>query len=653
MPSETVEIRPRTTGELLDDAWRLALADYPWLGLLSGLFLVPFFCVALLLLTRPAPEGWAAKPLLPALAALLLPLTGLGSGACQELFRLRAEGKPVGPAPCLGGALRRGLEHAAIRSVTGAMAVTCGALLLALGAQEAPGLTGLLLLGLLAAAAVSLPLWVVLAPLHAVLATGRGRPGAGWGQVGREAFFAPGKAAAVTLGRLPLLLLTCVNLGLLVAAGLWVAGNLAGLDVAYLKVQLSAGDPVYTTALVLLAWLLLAPFFEASNFLLHLDTRTRQEGLDLRFRVERVFAVAGRKSAAVLLAVGLGLFAGPGRLSAADAPLDVVRSVRAGVERVRDEVKAAEPWPGAQRWAPQLQDLGRRLERSGAGGARGVRWYRESIEGFGERNRADAQRVLNQLQRRLSLLEEALALAPREPGAGRAGGPRLSPEEVKDLLRRQATAPERKRPAPEEKVKEDEGPKQPEVRHEDGDGGGGGRPRPASGAIAPVAGGGFGAVAWMMLAGVVVAILAVALALFFSSRRSAPAAPAPRKEAPHTTPEEIGPQLYEQPASVLWKQAEGLAREGRFLEAVRLLYLAVLSTLHQRRLVQCEPTRTNGEYVLQVRLTPEAPPGLHAPFEELTALFELKWYGERACEAADFAACRRLAEDVRARVGKG
>src|SRR5205085_8920680 len=179
-----------------------------------------------------------------------------------------------------------------------------------------------------------------------------------------------------------------------------------------------------------------------------------------------------------------------------------------------------------------------------------------------------------------------------------------------------------------EKVQEDGGPKQPEVRHEDGDGGGGGRPRPASGAIAPAPGGGLGAVAWMVLAGVVVAILAVALALFFSSRRSAPAAPAPQKEAPHTTPGAVGPQLYEQPAAVLWKQAEGLAREGRFLEAVRLLYLAVLSTLHHRHLLRCEPTRTNGEYVRQVRLAPEAPPGLHAPFEELTALFELKWYGE-------------------------
>jgi hypothetical protein len=646
MPSEPVEIQPRTTGELLDDAWRLALADYPWLALQSGLFLVPFFCVALLLLTRPAPEGWAVKPLLPALAALLLPLTGLGSGACQELFRLRAERRPMRLADCLGGALRRGLEHGAARAVTGAAAVTCGALLLALAAQEEAGLTGLLLLGLLAAAAVALPLWVVLAPLHAVLATGRGRPSAGWGQIGREAFFAPGKAAAVTLGRLPLLLLACLNLGLLVALALWVAGNLAGLDVAYLKVQLSAGDPVYATALVLLAWLLLAPFFEASNFLLHLDTRTRQEGLDLRFRVERVFSVLGKKTAVLALAL---LAFTPGHLRAAERPLDTVRAARAEVERIRDEVKAAEPWPGARRWGPQLQALGRRLDRSGAGDARSLRWYGRLTEGFGERNRDDALRVLKELQSRLALLEETLA-AP-EAGAGGEAAARRGREGVKDLLRRQAAAPERKRPAADEKAAEaDEGPKEPEVKHEGGEGGG--RPRPQSGAIPPAPAGGFAPVAWMALAGVAVAVVAVALALFFSSRRAARAPVAPQNEAAPDTAEEIGPPLYEQPAAVLWKQAEGLAREGRCREAVRLLYLAVLSALNHRHLLLCEPTRTNGEYVRQVRLAPEAPPGLLAPFEALTDFFERKWYGEGSCDGADYAECRRLAEDVRGWVGK-
>ncbi len=67
--------------------------------------------------------------------------------------------------------------------------------------------------------------------------------------------------------------------------------NLGGFDTALLGVELTfLANPVYTTALFLLSWLLLTPFFEAGNFLLHTDIRTRQEGLDLQYRVQRVFA---------------------------------------------------------------------------------------------------------------------------------------------------------------------------------------------------------------------------------------------------------------------------------------------------------------------------------------------------------------------------
>jgi len=350
----------------------------------------------------------------------------------------------------------------------------------------------------------------------------------------------------------------------------------------------------------------------------------------------------------VLLAAGLGLVAAPRQARAVEGPRDAVRAVLAGVQRVHDEVKSAEPWPGAKRWVPQLEALGRQLDRSGAGDARTLSWYGRTTEGFGERNRADALRVLDQLQRRLALLDETLA----QTTGGQRGedGLRLSREDVKERLRREASAPERKRAAAEEKAPEaDEGPKRLERKHEGGEEGGG-RPRAASGSTSPAAPGGFGPVAWMALAGVALGVVAVAAALFLTSRRSAPAA-APKPAAPAAA-EEVGPPLYEQPAAVLWEQAEGLAREGLFREAVRLLYLAALAALHQRHLVRCEPTRTNGEYVRQVRLAPEAPPGLHAPFEELTALFERKWYGDGACDAAEYAECRRLAEDVRGRVGK-
>src|SRR5260370_31052906 len=100
-----VDIRPRTTGEVLDDAVRLSLADVAALLALSGLFLVPALAAVLFLLMLP-PSGKPWQTLgLPALAAVLLPLAGLGSGACPGRFLRPAGGTPGAPARCFGGAV--------------------------------------------------------------------------------------------------------------------------------------------------------------------------------------------------------------------------------------------------------------------------------------------------------------------------------------------------------------------------------------------------------------------------------------------------------------------------------------------------------------------------------------------------------------------
>jgi hypothetical protein len=98
--------------------------------------------------------------------------------------------------------------------------------------------------------------------------------------------------------------------------------------------------------------------------------------------------------------------------------------------------------------------------------------------------------------------------------------------------------------------------------------------------------------------------------------------------------------------SGLWAEAESLARDGRHREAVRALYLAVLALLHRSNLIRFERTRTNGEYVHQLRPRTE----LHRPFASLTRRFEVQWYSERICLADDYQACRDIAEDLRAAV---
>jgi hypothetical protein len=155
----------------------------------------------------------------------------------------------------------------------------------------------------------------------------------------------------------------------------------------------------------------------------------------------------------------------------------------------------------------------------------------------------------------------------------------------------------------------------------------------------------------MILVGLLVAIIVVGVILFIQERRRSPKAEVKKVTGEKKTPtqeEEVRPDQIA-PAT-LWKQADELAQQGHFLEAVRRLYLAVLALLHRSRLIRYEKTRTNGEYVRQVRRAAEAPPGVHPAFVSLTGMFDQKWYGDRACDDREYGACRELAEQVRTEV---
>jgi len=142
------------------------------------------------------------------------------------------------------------------------------------------------------------------------------------------------------------------------------------------------------------------------------------------------------------------------------------------------------------------------------------------------------------------------------------------------------------------------------------------------------------------VAAVLIAALGYGLYQWWQHRSKA----APRKEGTlRERPEAYLEEPDQQNVSELWQQADARARTGDFLGAVRTIYLAVLALLHQARLIRYERTRTNGEYADQLR--PRR--ALHRPFLGLTGVFEVKWYGERACAAEDYRACRELAEEIR------
>jgi hypothetical protein len=628
VPEPAIDLRPRSTGEVLDDAWRLALADLPVLLALNALFLVPAFAALLLLLGRPAHTGLAGL-LWPALTATLVALSGLGSGACQEWLQRRLEGAPDRALRCLGGALRRGLEHAAARAVV------------------VPGV----LVGLALFLLPGLSLWAFTAPVHAIIAqSARGKL---LSELRRESGAAAVQAAGVTLVRLPLLLLAAINFHILLHAGLWAAEAFAGLETALLAAGLGLfANPVYTAVLFLTCWLLLSPFFEACNFLLHLDTRTRREGSDLFYRIQRAFPPAensrpvsetstARQAVALLLALAASLLAA-GKATAAEDERDAVQAARTRVAAVREEVKAVDPYPGGGKWEPRLLGLADRLEHFG--GPTRYGWFRKALIGFSRRDRGGALRVLGGLERRLELVEDSLSLRPRTPD-----GKPVGPEDVKGLLRGERPREGTDRSTPEKKSKDEIEKKEKHDPVEDDrlprGGRGGGRSAPLAG------GGGFGSFGWAVLAGLAVAVLATAGYFFFTNmRRDRPAKPA--TPAAEKAPAEEAPQPGTTTAAQLWARAEAAAAAGNYPEGVRLLHLAVLFELDRRGLLVYETTRTNGEYVRQVRLAERAPEGMHGPFEDLTRRFEETWYGGRPCAADEFGEFRRQAEDVRDRASE-
>jgi hypothetical protein len=437
-----------------------------------------------------------------------------------------------------------------------------------------------------------------------------------------------------------LLLLAALNLHLLVVVVLWVGDNLFGFDLALAGLLLAPGNGAYATGLVLLAWLLLAPYAEASNYLLHVDARARYEGLDLWYRVQRAFPGGERgRTGAALLAVGLVLASAGPALAQADS-LERVREVRQRVQEIAREVKAAEPYSGGGRWTGRLADLADRLEGTAPAGAKRYRWFRQALDGFALRQKESAVQVLDRLEARLALVEESLAGRPEQPLFTReqiqklvppAGEGETDEAEVNEQDRKQAEQKARERVRREEELPAEAGPRGP-------------------GVLPPLPAAGLGALGWLLVGGLLIAILAIALVLFLRRSRK----PRPRAEAEEEA--EAGPSLESvltrpdvQTADRLWRQAEEKARAGQLRPAIRLLYLAVLALLHRANLIRFERTRTNGEYVRQLRPRED----LHAPFRTLTDRFESTWYSEAVCQADDFTACRRLAEVVREQARHG
>lgn len=78
------------------------------------------------------------------------------------------------------------------------------------------------------------------------------------------------------------------------------------------------------------------------------------------------------------------------------------------------------------------------------------------------------------------------------------------------------------------------------------------------------------------------------------------------------------------------RQADLLAAEGRYREALRCRYRALVAELAGSGVVEEVPGRTCGDYE---RLVGAAAPDVSPPFSRLTRVFELCWYGGEPSDA--------------------
>jgi hypothetical protein len=150
-----------------------------------------------------------------------------------------------------------------------------------------------------------------------------------------------------------------------------------------------------------------------------------------------------------------------------------------------------------------------------------------------------------------------------------------------------------------------------------------------------------------------VVFLAVLLALVMLAavvqavrRRQRRGRPAAVTAAPPTAPAQDDDPLSR--ASGQWESyARDLAAEGRFREAIRAWYHAVLVTLYQRGIVHYRKGRTNWEYLATISPAAAWRPAL----VEMTRHFEREWYGRDRSSAEALADSQALARRLLRELG--
>ncbi|MGA3219305.1 MAG: DUF4129 domain-containing protein [Acidimicrobiales bacterium] len=153
--------------------------------------------------------------------------------------------------------------------------------------------------------------------------------------------------------------------------------------------------------------------------------------------------------------------------------------------------------------------------------------------------------------------------------------------------------------------------------------------------------------AWQSYVVLVVLLAGVAAALTIATRRGF----FQRWRHPRAAPGVVVTEESGALSPAEWLERAGrFAAEGRFREALRCRYCALVGELAGRGLLDEVPGRTSGDYE---RLVRASVPEVAQQFAAVTALFEACWYGHEPSDAQEQVLFDRAAQLVLREVGAG
>jgi hypothetical protein len=449
-------------------------------------------------------------------------------------------------------------------------------------------------------------------------------------------------------------LLVLVNLQLGMNMLLYVGIKLLALDLTYVDRFIQPDNVSWAVALLLLTFTLFEPLRAATSTLLAIDGRVRQEGLDLRAALEQLPRRRSARPAGALAsgAATLLLLLAPAAFAQesleGQTPIEELPPSEASqrLSKVWSHCASQTVEEGAdapaEDLAPRLQQQGQLPQRERLALSRLV--HELEYQAF---EMGDCELVLSRLQHGLGLIEAAGATAEEASDAAA-----VARGKAKEILSRPEfrRAPEKVKHEDEAQQDEESVPEQSwfarqldrffkwlrewlenlnQKRDRDAS-----TPDGSSQGFAPVVVGVMGLAA--------LAVLGLLLFLAFKGKKGTQVVQPGVRTLEEGQPAPGGVSALSRPPDAWASLADQLAAQGEFREAIRHLYLALLSRLHRQGAIDYQPTRSNWDYFRAFR----GPREQKAIFRELTDRFDFAYYGKLPTGAEGYGAFRELSRPL-------